>query len=107
MYGYSGYTQLLYSYTLVIWKALQEDHAISKGLQTKVHSSTPPTRQQWNQHPLPQYPQLWAQIKIVDGVLCRDYTPSPVVEAEAVTLSILHTALRQVDLQCNNSLLPV
>ena len=45
------------------------------------HSPTPPKGQQWNQQLLRQYQQLWAQLKITDGVLCRHYTPSPMAEA--------------------------
>ena len=87
-------------YTPDIRKAQQEDSTISKVLQAKLHSSTPPKGKQWNQSPLRRYRQLWAQFNIIDGVLCRHYTPSPM--AEAITVPILPTALRQATLQHNH-----
>ena len=49
------------------------DLCISKVLQTRAHSELPPQDPDWRQHPLRQYQQLWTQLKVVDGVLCRKY----------------------------------
>ena len=87
-------------YTPDIRKAQQEDSTMSKVLQAKLHSSTPPKGKQWNQNPLWRYQQLWAQLNIIDGVLCRHYTLNPM--AEAITVPILPTALRQAALQHND-----
>ena len=83
-----------------IQTAQQQDTTISKVLQAKLHSSTSPKGQQWNQQPLKRYRQLWAQLKIIDGVLCRHYTPNPM--AEAITVPILPTAFRKAALQHNH-----
>ena len=61
--------------------AQQEDNIVSKVLHARLQSITPPQGQDWNRHPLLRYRQLWDQIQIVDGVLCRQYTPSPMSEA--------------------------
>ena len=73
--------------------AQQQDSTISKIYRAHLQDSSPPHGQDWNQHPLKRYRQLWAQLKIVDGVLCRYYTPSPM--AEAVTVPILPTSLHR------------
>ena len=57
--------------------AQQEDSRMSKVLQAHLHSRNPPKGQECNQHPLKRYRQLWAQLRMIDGLLCRHYTPSP------------------------------
>ena len=66
--------------------AQQEDSWISKVLQAHLHSHNPPKGQEWNQHPLQQYQQLWTQLRIIDGVLCRKYTPGPMNGAVIVPI---------------------
>ena len=34
----------------------------------------------WRKPPLRRYRQLWSQLKIVDGVICREYAPGPTSE---------------------------
>ena len=53
------------------------DSTISNVYRARLQSSTPPHSQGWNHHPLKRYRQLWAQLQIVDGVLCRQYAPTP------------------------------
>ena len=79
--------------------AQQEDSRISKVLQAHLHSRNP-KGQEWNQHPLQRYRQLWAQLRMIDGVLCRHYTPSPM--GGAVIVPILPAALRQEALRRNH-----
>ena len=49
--------------------------------------SSPDTPQttRWNKHPFHRYKQVWHQL-IVDGVLCRQYTPSPMQQAVIVPI---------------------
>ena len=58
-------------------------------------------------HPLNRYHQLWSQLKVVDNIMCRTYTPDragDVVETHFVQLATAHATdnLRQVIL-CNAS----
>ena len=89
--------------TVDLRTAQQQDSTISKIHRAHLQSSSPPHGQDWNQHPLKRYRQLWAQLKIVDGVLCRYYTPSPM--AEAVTVPILPTSLHRDALLRNHDAL--
>ena len=88
-------------YSIIDLRAAQQHNGtIAKVYRARLQSSTPPRSQGWNRHPLQRYRQLWAQLQIVDGVLCRHYTPSPM--AEAVTVPILPTSLHQDALQRNH-----
>lgn len=69
------------------------DSTISKVYRARLRSSTPPHGQGWNHHPLKRYRQLWAQLQIVDGVLCRQYAPTPT--SGAVTVPILPSSLHR------------
>ncbi len=40
-----------------------------------------------------RYQQLWTQLKIIDGILCRQYVPGPT--AETVTVPVLPISLRR------------
>ena len=40
------------------------------------HSSQPQASR-WRQYPLSRYRQLWSQLCLHDGIVCRKYTPSP------------------------------
>ena len=64
-----------------------------QGPQAHLHSRNPPKGQEWNQHPFQLYRQLWAQLRIIDGVLCQHVTLSPM--AGAVLVPILPAALCQ------------
>ena len=81
--------------------AQQTDINISKILQA-CKRSTPPKSPEWHRQPLRRYRQLWAQLQIVDGVLCRKYTPSPVLGP--VTVPIVPPSLRHVALtRCHDA----
>ena len=54
------------------------------------------------QHPLKRYRQLWAQLKIIDGVLCRKYAPRPI--SETITVPILPANLRGEALSHNHDI---
>ena len=65
-------------------KAQESDEVTSKLLQA---CSIPKPRLQgseWNRHPLKRYCQLWSQLKIVEGVLCRHCTPDPSLDSVLV-----------------------
>ena len=47
------------------------------------HKSTPP---RWHTLPLSRYKQLWSQLCLHDGLVCRHYTPSPSLNTVLVPL---------------------
>lgn len=69
------------------------DACISKVLSAHSQGEQPPQVGEWRQFPLRRYRQLWAQLKVVDGVLCRQYIPSPL--SGFVTVPILPPGLRR------------
>lgn len=69
-----------------------EDGTISEVLQTRQNYSSPPKATRSNKQPLRCYRQLWSQLQIVDGVLCRTYTPSP--HTEEISVPVLPESLR-------------
>ena len=53
--------------------------------------------QHWNQHPIRKFSRIRSQLCVVDGVLCRKYTPGPLEEEKIVPivpLSLQPTALK-------------
>ena len=73
-------------------KAQEEDTVISKVIHAGSNPGIPPSSQEWNQYPLRRYRQLWHQLQIISGVLCQQYTPSPMTES--VTVPILPKSLQ-------------
>ena len=47
--------------------------------------------QHWNQHPIRKFSQI---LCVVDGVLCRKYTPGPLEKVPVIPLSLWPTALK-------------
>ena len=48
----------------------------------------------WNQHPIQKFSRIRSQLCVVDGVLCRKYTPGPLEIVLVVSLSLQPTALK-------------
>ena len=63
-------------------------------------SSKKPSGRKWKCPPLNRYCQLWSQLKVVDGIVCRTYTPDPT--GDAVTVPVLPQSLRQQALQSSH-----
>ena len=70
-----------------------KDDTLSSVLQACLDSADAPQTVKWNKPPFYRYKQLWHQLKVVDGVLCRHYTPSPM--HQAVTVPILPSNLHK------------
>ena len=81
--------------------AQQDDLVVSKVLQARKQSNGRPTQKNWNRHPFRRYRQLWAQLKVINGVLCREYTPNPL--GDSVTVPILPTSLHHDTLVRNHN----
>ena len=63
-------------------------------------SSKKPSGWKWKYPPLNRYRQLWSQLKVVDSIICRTYTPDPT--GNAVTVPVLPQSLRQQALQSSH-----
>ena len=50
------------------------------------HRHVPPQESKWRQPPLSRYKQLWPQLLINDGIVCRRYAPTPHLPAVTVPL---------------------
>ena len=58
-------------------QAQREDEDVSKVRETRSHSEDQPQGPEWRQQPLRRYRQLWSQLHVNNGKLCREYTPGP------------------------------
>ena len=50
------------------------------------HSNDLPSDRKWYRPPFQRYRQLWKQLVVVDGVLCRQYYPCPLKKLLAVPI---------------------
>ena len=46
-----------------------------------------PTDKKWSKQPLCRYAQLWSQLLLLDGIVCRRYCPGP--DSELITVPVL------------------
>ena len=58
------------------------------------------TTPEWKRQPLRRYQQLWHQLKLVEGIVCREYTPGPTEDQKVVP--IYPATLRQEVLRRNH-----
>ena len=84
----------------VLREAQQKDDIIKTILHALSVSKSCPTAKEWNSRPLHRYKQLWPQLLLVEGVVCRRYTPGPT--STTVTVPILPMSLRKEALQHNH-----
>ena len=54
-----------------------EDLLICQLRNALLHSSMLPTDRTWSQPPLRCYRQLWSQLLVKDGLVCRQHSPGP------------------------------
>ena len=55
-------------------------------------AETSPPRHAWHQPPLRRYRQIWSQLTVKDGVICRKYIPGPTVDP--VTVPVIPAPLQ-------------
>ena len=66
-------------YPLTELHACQSNNdAISAVLQACLNSNDVPQAAKWNKSPFYRHNQIWHQLKVVDGVLCCQYSHSPI-----------------------------
>ena len=63
-----------------------QDSVIRQLHDALLHFPTPLNGCTWSQSPLNRYHQLWSQLFIKDGLLCRQYTPGPVSDLLTVPI---------------------
>ena len=73
---------------------------VSIVLQACLTSPEIPHTPMWNKAPFYRWKQLWHQLKVVDGVLCHQYSPSPT--NQSVTVPVLPRQLQQDVISCNH-----
>ena len=80
----------------------QQQNDITKHLMEDPKATSPlskPHKQQLQ--PWRRYAQIWSQLSVVDGVLCRRYTPDPT--GDVVTVPVLPKCLQHITLvQCHD-----
>ena len=70
----------------------QQDPTITQTYKMLSAGSPQPSGRQWWQSPLHRYKQLWSQLHVIDGVVCRRYHPRS--SANMVTVPILPPQLQ-------------
>ena len=79
----------------------QLDDPVLKYLQAALHKSQQkPVASECNRQPLRRYKQLWHQLKLVHGVVCREYAIGPTAERSVVP--VYPAVLRQEVLRRNH-----
>ena len=85
------------SFTDQLRQHQKQDPLTRRLFQALETSKSCPKDKQWKQSPLHRYAQLWSQLLIVDGVVCRRYAPDPVTAT--VTVPVLPLSLQPMALQ--------
>ena len=80
----------------------KSDPVVKEIPQALSQSSKKPSGQTWKCSPLNRYHQLWSQLKVVDGIVYRIYTPDPA--GGTVTVPVLPQPLRQQALQSSHDI---
>ena len=78
----------------------KSDPVVKEIFQALSRSSKKPSGQKWKVSPLKRYRQLWSQLEVVQGIVCRTYTPDPA--GDSVTVPVLPQPLRQQALQSSH-----
>ena len=81
-------------------KAQRDDHAIGIVYTTLLSKKNPTHSGKWRQHPLRRYRQLWSQLQLIDGIVCRRYAPSPA--SDVISVPVLPESLQREALQRNH-----
>lgn len=80
--------------------AQRADRNIAKLMAARSCSQRRPQGCEWSQQPLQRYRQMWHQLELINGILCRRYVPGP--GSDPVTVPILLASLRAQALQSNH-----
>ena len=90
----SAPTVILPNYSETQVKLAQEEDPIVKQLQIALDKSPErPSSHKWKHPPLHRYRQLWSQLKLVNGIVYRRYSPGP--SSDPVDVPIVPTSLQE------------
>lgn len=83
--------------------AAQQADPVTKLLASALQNAPDkPTGQQWRHPPFLRFRQLWSQLTISDGIVCRRYQPNP--GGEVITVPVLPSSMQQTTMyRCHNS----
>ena len=85
-----------------LYAAQQADPVIQLLASTLHNLPDKPTGRQWRHPPFLRFSQLWSQLTISDGIVCRRYKPDP--GGEVITVPVLPSSMQQsVMYRCHNS----
>ena len=84
-------------YTIDLQQAQLEDPVLQQVQQALSQSHETPNTATWHHSPLKRYRQLWHQLSIIDGIVCRTYQPGPA--SGVVKVPLMPTRLHQEALQ--------
>ena len=73
-------------------KAQQQDQHIVKIYDHLVSSSNQPSDKAWKQQPLKRYKQIWPQLLLVKGYVCRRYCPH--LMSDIITVPVIPPSMR-------------
>ena len=86
-----------------------KDSTLSVVLMACEHSNELPSDRKWYRPPFQTYRQLWKQLFVVDGVLCRQYYPCPLnklivipIPPAAFQKEVLSAAFQKKVLLCDH-----
>ena len=71
----------------------QQDMIIKQLYKTLSESHDWPRTQAWRKPPLCHYGQIWSQLTLVDGIVCRRYALDP--SSDVITIPVLPKALQE------------
>ncbi len=93
----------LASQSLEELRTAQQEDAVTKQIcKALSESRSKPRTRVWRAPPLRRYGQLWTQLTLVDGIVCRRYAPGP--SSDVVTVPVLPTSLREQALHRNHGI---
>ena len=84
--GHCALTSLVQDGGERIRDAQQQDPTLKAIYNTLANRQQEPDGPEWNSQPLKQYRQLWHQLKLVQGVIIREYVPGPTEDHKLVPL---------------------
>ena len=67
-------------------EAQQNDPALSQVQQQLLNGSIPPATGEWRRHPLKRYRQIWSQLELHNGIICRKVQSPTMQEARLLVV---------------------
>ena len=67
-------------------EAQQNDPALSQVQQQLLNGSIPPATGEWKRHPLKRYQQIWSQLELHNGIICRKVQSPTMQEARLLVV---------------------